>query len=254
MNLFDAIFVRKSVRSYLNVALDSQVLDDILRQFGEINGLFDTTESELVIWDNTKGQHKVLGLFGVRAPYYLALYSEDKDRAKMNAGYLMEQVALYLCCKGLGSCFVGSAIVSKEKRERNNKKLMLVMAFGKAQKEATRRREAAKRLPMEKLCAFKDKPKYWTNQLLEVARLAPSSMNSQPWRFVVLDNRMHVYSKKQKITYFKQWDEVNFGILFSHMMVAAEEMWIDVDLIRLEEVAHKQFPNTEYVMSAVLKS
>ena len=92
------------------------------------------------------------------------------------------------------------------------------------------------------------------NQLLEVARLAPSSFNSQPWRFVVFDNCMHIYCKKQKLEYLSKWNEINFGILFSHMMVAAEELWIDVDLIRLEEITHKQFSNSEYILSAVLKA
>ena len=40
MNLFEAIFVRKSVRSYTNEALAPQMLEDILTQFEEIKGLF----------------------------------------------------------------------------------------------------------------------------------------------------------------------------------------------------------------------
>lgn len=254
MNLFEAIFVRKSVRSYLNTAIEEQVLDNILNQFKDTKSLFGETESELVIWDNRKGQYVRMSAFGVKAPYYLALYSDEWDRARMNAGYLMEQMSLYLCSIGLGSCFVGNPVVAKELQRKGSKKLMLVLAFGKPQKSCTRSPKEAKRLELNKLCAFKETPKYWMSQLLEVARLAPSTFNSQPWRFVVLDNRMHIYSKKPKFEYMRKWDEINFGILFSHMMVAAEEMWMDVDLIRLEELAHKQFPNTEYVLSAVLRS
>ena len=40
MNLFEAIFVRKSVRSYTNEGISPKVLEDILKQFDEINGLF----------------------------------------------------------------------------------------------------------------------------------------------------------------------------------------------------------------------
>ena len=254
MNTFEAIFVRKSVRNYQNTELESQILEDIQVKFQEIKGLCEGRESELLILDNRKGQYRMLGAFGVKAPYYLALYSEKFDRCMMNAGYIMEQISLYLCSIGLGSCFVGKPMITKELQTRGNKKLMLVLAFGKAKKSCTRQKEAANRMELEKLCVFKEKPKYWMNQLLEVARLAPSSFNSQPWRFVILDNCMHVYCKKQKLDYLRTWDEVNFGILFSHMMVAAEELWIDVDLIRLEEITHKQFSSTEYILSAVLRT
>ena len=45
MNLFEAIFVRKSVRNYINDPLTPQVLEDILKQFGEIKGLFGGIET-----------------------------------------------------------------------------------------------------------------------------------------------------------------------------------------------------------------
>ena len=47
MNLFEAIFVRKSVRSYTNEGISPKVLEDILKQFDEINGLFGGVETEL---------------------------------------------------------------------------------------------------------------------------------------------------------------------------------------------------------------
>ena len=89
-------------------------------------------------------------------------------------------------------------------------------------------------------------------QMLEAARLSPSSMNSQPWRFVVYDNRIHIFSKKHSVEKLRKWDEVNFGIMFANMMVAAEELWLDVDLIRLGDISQKNFSNNQYVLSAIL--
>ena len=71
--------------------------------------------------------------------------------------------------------------------------------------------------------------------------MAPSSMNSQPWRFVVFDSRIHIFSKKHASDRLGKWDELNFGIMFSHMMVVAEELWLDVDLIRLDETESEEF-------------
>ena len=91
-------------------------------------------------------------------------------------------------------------------------------------------------------------------QLLDVARLAPSSMNSQPWRFLVYDNKIHIFCKKSSVGTSKRLTEINFGILYAHMMVAAEELWLDLDLIRLENISQKNFANSEYMLSAVLNS
>ena len=38
------------------------------------------------------------------------------------------------------------------------------------------------------------------------------------------------------------------------MMTVAEELWLDVDLIRLDNISQKTFPNTEYILSAILKA
>ena len=111
-------------------------------------------------------------------------------------------------------------------------------------------------MSLQELCGYKEVPRQWVKQLLEAARLAPSSMNSQPWRFVVYDNRIHVFSKKHNITYFGmgKYDEFNLGVMFSHLMIVAEELWLDLDLIRLEDISHKNFSNCDYVMSAVLRT
>ena len=75
-------------------------------------------------------------------------------------------------------------------------------------------------------------------------------------RLVVYDNRIHVFSKKHNITYFGmgKYDEFNLGVMFSHLMIVAEELWLDLDLIRLEDISHKNFSNCDYVMSAVLRT
>ena len=91
--------------------------------------------------------------------------------------------------------------------------------------------------------------------MLEAARLAPSSTNSQPWRFVVYENRIHVFSKKPlgERSLLNPFTELNFGIMLANVMVAAEEVWIDLDLIKLNNITHKSIPNNQYVISILLK-
>lgn len=221
-----------------------------------MEGLFGGVATELAVLDNRKGKKNFSGIVSVQAPYYLALYSENKEKSMMNAGYVMQQLSLYLCSKGLGSCFVGLRILMPSLKKKDGKNLVALLAFGKAKDSHIRRQAEAKRLDMSELCIFKEKPRLWMNQLLEAARLAPSSMNGQPWRFVVYDNRIHVFSKKYKGENgnMDPATELDFGILFSNMMVVAEELWLDVDLIRLEGISQKNFPKYQYVLSVILRA
>lgn len=256
MNLYEAIFLRKSVRNYEMEALKPSLLTEIKDYCKQIEGLNPGITTDISIIDNTKGQYKRVHLLGVKAPYYLAFYSEDKDKAMLNAGYILEQLALFLCTKGLGTCFLGNVKPKFGNTNKGNMKCMIMMAFGKSRGAHTRKPSEAKRMRLQELCVYKEVPRQWVKQLLEAARLAPSSMNSQPWRFVVYDNRIHVFSKKHNITYFGmgKYDEFNLGVMFSHLMIVAEELWLDLDLIRLEDISHKNFSNCDYVMSAVLRT
>jgi len=254
MNLYEAIFLRKSVRNYEMDTITPQVLKEIDEYHQQTERLNPGIKTEISIIDNTKNQHKMLSLIGVKAPYYIAIYSEEKDKALMNGGFIMEQISLFLTTKNLGSCFIGSAGRAVRKNRIGNKKLLILLAFGKCKGSCTRKAAETKRMGLNDLCVYKEVPRQWMKQLLEGARLAPSSMNSQPWRFVVYDNRIHIFAKKHNMEQLGKWEEFNFGIMLSHLMIVAEELWLDVDLIRLGDISHKNFRNNQYIISAILKS
>ena len=113
MNLYEAIFVRKSVRNYCFDTLPPQTLDKIWEHYKEMPALFSGIGVDMAILDNRKGQERMLSMFSVKAPYYMAFYSEESERYLMNVGYIMEQMVLYLCSIGLGTCFIGSNRVKK---------------------------------------------------------------------------------------------------------------------------------------------
>lgn len=254
MNLYEAIFSRKSVRSYEMEPVKAALLGEIREYYSQIEGLNPGIHTEISIIDNTKGQNKRIHLLGVKAPYYIAFYSEDKDRAMMNAGYIMEQLALFMCAKGLGTCFLSGVKPKAGNPHKGNLKFVILMAFGYSRGSHTRKAVEARRMDLQELCVYKEVPRQWMKQLLDSARLAPSSMNSQPWRFVVYDNRIHVFAKKHNMNHLGKYEEFNFGIMFSHLMIVAEELWLDVDLIRLEDITHKNFPNSQYILSAILRT
>ena len=74
MNLYEAIFLRKSVRNYEMEALKPSLLTEIKDYCKQIEGLNPGITTDISIIDNTKGQYKRVHLLGVKAPYYLAFY------------------------------------------------------------------------------------------------------------------------------------------------------------------------------------
>ncbi len=234
--------------------LDEGTLRSIVSFYENIRPLFPGVRTEIGITANTSGRRILRGLFGVQAPYYLSIYSQKRDRSDMNAGFIAEQLCLYMLTCGLASCIIGSSSIREMPRIRGDKEFVVLIAFGKPESGLTRRPQEAKRLPLRDLCVFKDEPKKWMNQVLEAARLAPSAMNSQPWRFVVVGRRIHIFSKNGSMDKPKRWDEFDFGVMFSHISVASDELWLDVDLIRLENISQKSFRVSQYVLSAIVKA
>ena len=254
MNNYEAIFARKSVRKYNMKSLAPEVLEEIGHYCQNVPSLFGDMDAEFRILSYSDHVLAAVSPFAVKAPYYLVVYMKPQARACMTAGYILEQISLYLYTIGLGSCFIGGRVLKKKYQYAGEKEQIMILAFGEGKEEVTRKPADVRRRSLEELCVYKEVPRQWMKQLLEAARMAPSSMNSQPWRFVVYDNRIHIFSVKKIYEKHNRLDEINFGILFANMMTVAEELWLDVDLIRLDNISQKTFPNTEYILSAILKS
>lgn len=248
MTLYEAIFRRKSIRKYKDDEIESRILEKINR-FGE--DAIGIRPEIRVKWKIFKASdNKVKGMFQVKAPYYVALYSEICEDYRRNAGCLMEQLSLYLHTMGIGSCYQGGARLRNDEEEEL--KLVMIMAFGRPAEPLERDRADFRRLEMKKLVRVHGTFGKLQKQLLEPARLAPSAMNLQPWRYVVTENRIHLFVKKPaKIGYQKQLDMNLFdaGIALAHMMITAEEFWFDLEYQKLDSILEKDFQNYLYVGS-----
>ena len=175
-------------------------MEGMIQFYHEMEPLFPGIETSIELIDtqsSKKAKSRLGGIINVAAPYYLVIYTEDKERADMNAGYIMQQISLYLFSKGVGSCFQGMGHLKGE-MPKESMRCVILMAIGYPKVDMVRNQEDAKRESMEDLCAVKEPPRRFVKEFLEVARLAPSAFNSQPWRFVVYENRVHVFSKQDR--------------------------------------------------------
>lgn len=191
----------------------------------------------------------------VKAPYYLLISSELKKDYLLNAGYRLEQAVLYLTARGVGTCFQGAAAFPEEIRSELDYEYVMAVAFGKTRREVYRDPKKRKRLPLKDLASFKEEPGELIRAVLQAAAASPSAYNSQPWRFVVYGNRIHIFSKKSSVfhTVLSDMKLIDMGIMMANMSTAAEELWMDLNFVKTESVAAKQFKKNEYIATAVLR-
>ncbi len=253
MTPFEAIFNRKSVRHYRREEVPASVLDKIQDFDGELLPMFPYVKTATKVFREEEFGRKEL-MLQVKAPYYLAIYAQELEGYQENAGNMMQQISLYLHSKGIGSCFLGLLRPPKGAPCPEGMKFIIMLAFGYPKEELNRDASRANRLPLEKLCVYKQEPMKATGQLLEAARLAPSSVNAQPWKFVVYRNRIHIFvSEKQSLRPVARWNGVNMGIMMANILMTAEEYWIDVAMTRSENLAEKAIPHYSYTGSVLVK-
>lgn len=256
MNLYEAIFVRKTVRKYKMDPLEESLLSNIKNFAESTPGLFPEICVEYRILEHSEIKKYFSGGINVKAPYYLVIYSDKAAGYQINAGYLMQQISLYMTAKGIGSCYLGMLkpkIKKFEVGKYDNVQLeyVITLAFGKAVNDVYRSTDKFKRLPLEDIAVFKSEVSDNIRTMVSAARLAPSSMNSQPWRLVVYDNRIHVFCKRNIFLngVLSETKLIDIGICLAHLLITAEELWIDVKTMHLENISYLAFKKNDYVIS-----
>ncbi|ADL04192.1 nitroreductase family protein [Lacrimispora saccharolytica] len=253
MNLYQMIFKRRSIRKFKKEQVPEQLLKDIL-YFGEnIPRLHGEILFKMEISENLDDHLPVKGLWKVEAPYYLTFYSEEKEGYLVNAGYIMEHVLLYMTGKGLGTCYLGSTKVLEPASA--GMKQVIVVAFGYPKTLLYRDPATAKRLPLKELCVFKEEAGESMKNILRAVRLAPSAMNTQPWRFIVYHDRIYIFSCREFLPSptLVSMREIGTGIMLSHLTIAAEEMWMNVKLEAEKAMEKKSYKSGAYVTTAFFK-
>ena len=206
----DAVFIRRSRRKYSDLSLEREKiikLDKVCQNFRPYE------EARAVLIENPdqdifKG---FIGSYGkVDNTPLLAVFIGDTRSEYVNPalGYTGEGIILEATQLELGTCWVGGFFNQKDARnlvELNEKeKIFAVTPVGYPtqkipfqEKIMTGFGAAHKRKPLEDLISG-SKPKEWMQKGLEAARVAPSAVNRQPWRFQIDDNAVAVSVDKEK--------------------------------------------------------
>lgn len=206
-DFYEAVFMRKSFhlfRGVGNETITPDELEEIERAWDGFDRLLPDVRTALRVVPAKEVNFKR------DAEYCLLIYSEEQTNYLMNAGYVGEQLDLYLVRHGIGSLWYG--IGKPDLPEYDGMKFVIMIAVHKVSDPSLYRRDMfkAKRKPLEEVWSGEDPG------VADVARFAPSAVNSQPWYVESRDGKLTVfrYKKTGKIglmparaaTYFNRID------------------------------------------------
>lgn len=215
-DLYPMIFKRKSIRTYDMVPLNKKILKKISDFLNNLQPMYYDIKTEFKIIPHNQVKRTMR-----KAPHYIAAFSENKAHYLTNIGFMLQQMNLFFSANEIGSCWQGIPQPIKEVKANSNLEFVILMAFGKAKKTLYRiNKSEFIRKPLWKITDITG-----MKELLEAARLAPSSTNSQPWYFTGNETTIHAYIGNPGFLrrfFATNLLHIDVGIALYHMKLAAE--------------------------------
>jgi nitroreductase len=230
-----AIPPRRSRRQYDFSPLEPHELaglQEVCREFSPFTGIRANvvTESPEKILKGAVGPYgKIKG-----APALIAFTGNmDDPNVQENLGYVGEGIILEATAMGLGTCWVGGffrpRVAASAVGISRNEKVLAVTPVGRPVENYTREERIItgfgrnrRRKPLTELATGLERERWpqWIEPALEAARIAPSAINRQPWRFLVAPDSItvSVESARMNLGISKRLD---CGIAMMHIEVAA---------------------------------
>lgn len=255
MNYYEAIRARKSIRKYDFTPLSQETLNCLEEYTKKAVPLKKEIGVEFKLLKAWEDGRDLQGKFRVKAPYYLILSSELRQDYLLNAGYLMEQIVLYLTMHGIGTCYQGALTPNDKLKKKLKYDYVIAIAFGCPMEELYRKEKHKNMLPEETTIICREECGAVTKEILQLALMSPSAMNIQPWRVVAYHNRLHIFSKKEWFYKDVLGDIrlIDLGIFMATLKLAAEELWVDAHFVWLPQIAAKKMKRNEYITSVMLE-
>lgn len=226
--LYQSIFFRKSIRRYALAPLSDAEFAEV-RDFADHAMPLDPAIRVAITYLHAAD---IVNLLPVRAPHYLCFYSDASAHALLNAGFILQQIDLYLSAVGFGSCWLGVAKPSRHVPQRQDGlEYVIMLAFGRADPSVRLHRDHVSAFERKNLAGITDIA--GADWLFEPARLAPSASNSQPWFFsgtlqsiAVCRRKLHLI----KAALYHRLNQIDIGIALCHLWLALDQRGLVMDL------------------------
>jgi len=210
LNWYQAIFVRKSRRSFLPQVPEEEKMARV-EQFCRDFRPFSGARAELIRRSPERVFRGIVGGFGKisGAPFYAAFVGDEREAgAAEGVGYTGEGILLEATSLGLGTCWVSGLFHRDVVRDQisftENERVFAVTPIGYAEHDFTFKEKfymgaaaSGKRKPLDELVEG-PVTHPWQDKALEAARISPSASNRQPWRFVLGPDDITVRTDKPR--------------------------------------------------------
>ncbi len=191
-HFYHTIFKRKSFHVFRGIGdekISQQELDDMMSAFESLEKLYPDTKVRLRVmpasnWNDVRG-----------AEYCVLIYSEKNENYLMNAGYLGQQLDLYLVDHNIATLWYGLGKPDFPVWEGLDYVIMFAIHKVSDSKKYRKDMFQSKRKELSDI---------WFGDTLgigEIARFAPSACNSQPWKVANDGTTLTVarYTKQSKV-------------------------------------------------------
>lgn len=199
------------------------------RPYPEVRSVLVTTNPDLIF----KG---AVGTYGkIKGATALAAFVGAMDSPQVNEklGYLGESLILEATSMGLDTCWVGGffrpEVAAELVQARPGEQVLAVTPLGYARESISLEEKIMtgfgrthRRKPMAELVSGLEQASWpaWVKKALEAARMAPSAVNRQPWRFKVAEDNITVAVDSIKDTYGIA-KRLDCGIAMLHLELGA---------------------------------
>jgi nitroreductase len=241
--VLEAIRRRVSVRSYDEHPVEPDYLEYLLALAQTTKPLTDVPPRVALVSGADQTQRiisHVIGSYGlVLTPPHLlvGVMPQESDIARIDLGYVLEQVVLEATRFGLGTCWITGTYSAQSAGDAAGltpgEVAAAVIALGYPSESSWRRihtrtvRRLAgghKRKPLTEIVFSEQWGNPWSPEsadptlvsLLEHARPAPSAANRQPWRFIVQANAITLALTRPH--------PIDAGIVMAHVALAAQAL------------------------------
>lgn len=259
MQLYDAIFYRKSIKKYSKKRLSINMFEEVRNLCEDVDSL--NKEIKIKAYPILKGdslkfiikkRHRLV------APHYIVLTvklpeveeGEEETPIKYfdSVGFAGEDLILKLTEMGLAASWVDDnfnkeLVLDFVHLEENEKPVVLIaLGFPEGKNLFRKENENIDRKPMKKIAKKVDEK--WTN-IIECVRIAPSYKNSQPWRFYQNNRSLDIYMKKDSS---ENMNQLSMGIALKHFEIGCKYHNINFEYVKLDV---KDKLRKEYYISVV---
>lgn len=224
--MYNAIFKRKSFHLFRNTGddkLTDEEIENIYSAWKEFTPLYDgiRTDIQIVSRDTTLTKRD--------ADYCILIYSEKKDNYLVNAGYLGQQLDLWLVANNIGTLWYG--IGKPKERQYDGMDFVIMICIKKINDQAKYRKDMFR-------SKRKEISEIWEGEILDgvtdIVRFAPSACNLQPWKCV---------NENKIISVYRYRNASKRGIMPKNMVIFYNQIDIGIFLCFLDLcLEHEKIP------------